>query len=467
MKEIKIELDKSSKVKLYHQLYQIFVDLIDVGELSVGSKLPSIRNLSEDYGISRNTVTKAYSELEKDGYIYSLVKSGFFVKNPQDAAPSDSKIAVNTERDIQEDNEIPTVDSLLRNSTAAALSETVDNSDLVLTNMDASSDSFIKNETMILRDTLSADEISSPEERKGIETNTSAKKEVSFLMNSGDIVTSRNSDEKILSPNSAFIDSCITALAEHHNRLEGDKKADIQGEAPLRIAIAAFIYKFHKIDINPAQIVLGSNLSYSIYHLLQLEEFYNPSKAIHGLLQLAENSISPDSIEPVAAITSDIDQSIIGAFNAAGIKTVIVDMDTTEEQIAMMEKLKVTIFLSTTRTIESKKVSKKDQQLMFNWLKAKEYRYLFEYDNIAEPHDYETTENYTAREKWIYINSFSNLISKSISTSFMFLPKKVVEKYKDKFKDFGSPLSMIDQCGLIDFLMKGKLFNYLTNLEQL
>lgn len=224
MKEIKIELDKSSKVKLYHQLYQIFVDLIDVGELSVGSKLPSIRNLSEDYGISRNTVTKAYSELEKDGYIYSLVKSGFFVKNPQDAAPSDSKIAVNTERDIQEDNEIPTVDSLLRNSTAAALSETVDNSDLVLTNMDASSDSFIKNETMILRDTLSADEISSPEERKGIETNTSAKKEVSFLMNSGDIVTSRNSDEKILSPNSAFIDSCITALAEHHNRLEGDKK---------------------------------------------------------------------------------------------------------------------------------------------------------------------------------------------------------------------------------------------------
>lgn len=49
----------------------------------------------------------------------------------------------------------------------------------------------------------------------------------------------------------------------------------------------------------------------------------------------------------------------------------------------------------------------------------------------------------------------------------MFLPKHLVESYKEKYKDFGSPLSMIDQCGLIDFLIKGKLYNYLTNLEML
>lgn len=465
MKEITIELDKSSKVKLYHQLYQFFVDMIDSGELPVGTKLPSIRNLSEDYNISRNTVTKAYSELEKDGYIYSLVKSGFFVKNPNEASPSEYHEEKAVPLEAEEDSEIPTVNSLLKNSTAETLSSSVEGSDLILTNMDAISAPRTKNETIILKDSLSDDEVLPPSMSKSISLESN--KEISIIMSSGDVVSSAVSSEKILSPIAAFIDSCITALAEHHNRLEGDEKTDILGEAPLRIALAAFIYKYHRIDINPAQIALASNLSYSIFHLLQLDEFRNPSKSIHGLLQLAENSISPEPIEPVAAITEDIDQSIIGAFNAAGIKTVIVDMDSMEEQIAMLDRVKATIFISTTRTIKMKNLSPEDRHMMFKWLMAKEYRYFIEYDNIAESHDYKKTENYSVKERVIYINSFANLISKSINTSFMFLPKHLVERYKAKFKDFGSPLSMIDQCGLIDFLIKGKLYNYLTNLEML
>ncbi|MCQ2241734.1 GntR family transcriptional regulator [Treponema sp.] len=466
MKDITIELDKTSKVKLYHQLYQVFVEMIDKGDLPVGTKLPSIRNLSEDYNISRNTVTKAYSELEKDGYIYSLVKSGFFVKNPADTGPVESVPIKTKTTEKEEDSEIPTVDFLLRNSTAEPLSEDSENSELILTNMDAVSVNHAKNETMILKDSLFADEISEPSITSKASENYS-KKEVSLLLNSGDMVKSVVSNEKILSPIAAFIDSCITALAEHHNRLEGDNKIDIQGEAPLRIALAAFIYKYHRIDINPAQIALGSNLSYSIFHLLQLDEFKNPSKSIHGLLQMAENSISPATIEPVAAITEDIDQSIISAFNAAGIKTEIVDMNTMEEQIEMLDRIKATIFISSTRTIKMKNISPKDRQIMFNWLKAKEYRYFIEYDNMPESHNYETTENYSVKDKVVYINSFANLISKSINTSFMFLPKKIVESYREKYRDFGSPLSMIDQCGLIDFLIKGKLYNYLTNLEML
>ena len=59
---MEFELDKSSKVKLYHQLYQIFVSMITKGELAQGSRLPSIRNLSEDYGISRKTDTSTPSQ---------------------------------------------------------------------------------------------------------------------------------------------------------------------------------------------------------------------------------------------------------------------------------------------------------------------------------------------------------------------------------------------------------------------
>lgn len=462
---MEFKLDKSSKVKLYHQLYQIFVGMIESGELKVGSKIPSIRILSDDYGISRNTVTKTYGELEKDGYIYSLSKSGFYVRNPKEQLPP--SIKKQEPADIpekEEEDEIPTVNSLLKNSMATKEDP---GKELLQTNLDA--DIIQKKETLILKDTLSVDEFSQKEIDIASEEicNNDGNKECSLLMNSGDIVQSRPVKEVILSPIQAFIDSCITALAEHHNRIEGDKKVDIQGEAPLRIAIAAFIYKFHNIDINPTQIILGSNIAYSVFHLLQLEEFRNPSKYVHGLLQLAQNSISTDPIEPLVAYTADMDNGIVAAFKAAGFKAVKVDMETTEEQVKKLEEVNATVFLTSTKVIKSKKLSKQDQAKFFSWLKGKEYRYLFEYDNCVDPYNFKNVENYSVKERVVYINSFSTLISKSINTAFLFIPRNLVPSYKEKFENFGSPLSMIDQCGLIDFLIKGKLYNYLTNLEQL
>jgi len=49
------------------------------GSLNAGDKLPSVRQLSEDFSCSKNTVIKAYEELEKEHVIYSIPKSGFYV----------------------------------------------------------------------------------------------------------------------------------------------------------------------------------------------------------------------------------------------------------------------------------------------------------------------------------------------------------------------------------------------------
>ncbi len=49
------------------------------GSLITGEKLPSIRQLSEDFSCSKNTVLKAYEELEKEHFIYSVPKSGYYV----------------------------------------------------------------------------------------------------------------------------------------------------------------------------------------------------------------------------------------------------------------------------------------------------------------------------------------------------------------------------------------------------
>ncbi|SHN24559.1 PLP-dependent aminotransferase family protein [Gracilibacillus kekensis] len=71
----------------YHQITNDIKQKILNGIIKSGTKLPSIRHLSEQYDCSKNTVIRAYSELERQHLIYSIPKSGFFVVN--DANPSD------------------------------------------------------------------------------------------------------------------------------------------------------------------------------------------------------------------------------------------------------------------------------------------------------------------------------------------------------------------------------------------
>ncbi|WP_203288412.1 PLP-dependent aminotransferase family protein [Metabacillus sp. cB07] len=49
--------------------------------LPAGSKLPSIRRLSEEYNCSKNTVIKAFNELEKEHLIYAIPQSGYYLVN--------------------------------------------------------------------------------------------------------------------------------------------------------------------------------------------------------------------------------------------------------------------------------------------------------------------------------------------------------------------------------------------------
>ncbi|MFC3883969.1 PLP-dependent aminotransferase family protein [Bacillus songklensis] len=74
------QLSKEHSLPLYVQLYeQIKHDIINKS-LPVGSKLPSIRDLSKHLRISRNTVETAYQQLLAEGYITSRPKSGMYVK---------------------------------------------------------------------------------------------------------------------------------------------------------------------------------------------------------------------------------------------------------------------------------------------------------------------------------------------------------------------------------------------------
>ncbi len=62
------------------------------GSLIAGSKLPSVRQLSEHFSCSKNTVIKAYTELEKEHLIYSISKSGYYVVNEYQNASNENEV---------------------------------------------------------------------------------------------------------------------------------------------------------------------------------------------------------------------------------------------------------------------------------------------------------------------------------------------------------------------------------------
>lgn len=71
--------DKSAKKPMYRQIYISIRNAIENGNLKKGSKLPSIRKLSSELGVSVTTVNSAYDQLCAEGYISTKPQSGFYV----------------------------------------------------------------------------------------------------------------------------------------------------------------------------------------------------------------------------------------------------------------------------------------------------------------------------------------------------------------------------------------------------
>lgn len=74
-----MELDRKSGIPFYIQLKEQIRKQITQGLWTTGTKLPTERELAEGLGISRNTVSQAYKELEKEGVLSSTQGRGTFV----------------------------------------------------------------------------------------------------------------------------------------------------------------------------------------------------------------------------------------------------------------------------------------------------------------------------------------------------------------------------------------------------
>ena len=74
-----IHLDKQNKIPFYEQIYNALRNQIMVGSLKPNEKLPSIRFLAKELEVSVITTKRAYEDLERDGFIYSVSGKGSYV----------------------------------------------------------------------------------------------------------------------------------------------------------------------------------------------------------------------------------------------------------------------------------------------------------------------------------------------------------------------------------------------------
>lgn len=77
--QMNIYIDNRSGTPIYDQIYTQVKNLIMNGVLAENEALPSIRNLAKDLRISVITTKRAYDELEREGFIYTLPAKGCFV----------------------------------------------------------------------------------------------------------------------------------------------------------------------------------------------------------------------------------------------------------------------------------------------------------------------------------------------------------------------------------------------------
>lgn len=86
-------ISNQSPVSIYEQIKDEVIKQILSDELMKDEKLPSIRQLAKDLKVSVITTTRAYKELEEEGYIVSVQGKGFFVLSKNEELSKEIQMA--------------------------------------------------------------------------------------------------------------------------------------------------------------------------------------------------------------------------------------------------------------------------------------------------------------------------------------------------------------------------------------
>lgn len=81
-----IQINYRDSRPFYQQIKDNIRHLVISKAVNTNEKLPSVRELASTLAINPNTIQRAYRELEKEGYIYTIPGKGSFVSEVVDEA---------------------------------------------------------------------------------------------------------------------------------------------------------------------------------------------------------------------------------------------------------------------------------------------------------------------------------------------------------------------------------------------
>ena len=76
-------IDKNIPVPLYYQLKELILEAINENKYTAGDVIPTEKEISSYYQISRTTVRQAIGELVQEGILYRVKSKGTFVAEPK------------------------------------------------------------------------------------------------------------------------------------------------------------------------------------------------------------------------------------------------------------------------------------------------------------------------------------------------------------------------------------------------
>ena len=80
------QIDLKNRKSIYEQVVDGCKEMIIGGSLKPGDRIPSVREMSAKLTVNPNTIQKAYSRLEADGWIYTVAGRGAFVSDERHEA---------------------------------------------------------------------------------------------------------------------------------------------------------------------------------------------------------------------------------------------------------------------------------------------------------------------------------------------------------------------------------------------
>lgn len=219
-------------------------------------------------------------------------------------------------------------------------------------------------------------------------------------------------------------------------------KSNNFGNLDLRNTIASYLYESKSIRVNPENIIIGSGIEYLltiIIHLLDIKNIGIENPGYDKIYKILSNNNKN-------IILCDLDdEGVILKDNLDAIYITPQNQFPTGIKMSMKRKLQIAnTFHDENYIIED------DFDSEFKYLSNKSIS-LFELN----------------KENTILLSTYSRTIFPSLRISYMILPDKVLEKYKERYSFYSTTVSTLDQLILNEFIISGAYSRHLNKTKAL